>query len=84
MTAAPRAVVTGGAGFVGSHLCTRLLDAGFDVVVLDNFLRSPQNVRPSCSGTASPDPRRSGLSHVPAMVDAVLHFASRPALDYSR
>jgi len=32
-----RILVTGGAGFIGSHLCTRLLDGGAEVVCLDNF-----------------------------------------------
>jgi UDP-glucuronate decarboxylase len=32
-----RTLVTGGAGFIGSHLCKRLLDAGFDVICVDNF-----------------------------------------------
>jgi len=32
-----RALVTGGAGFIGSHLCARLLDNGHDVICLDNF-----------------------------------------------
>ncbi|MFL6229047.1 MAG: GDP-mannose 4,6-dehydratase, partial [Pyrinomonadaceae bacterium] len=32
-----RVLVTGGAGFIGSHLCERLLDAGHDVLCLDNF-----------------------------------------------
>ncbi|MEP7312840.1 MAG: UDP-glucuronic acid decarboxylase family protein [Pseudomonadota bacterium] len=34
---APRILVTGGAGFLGSHLCDRLIAAGADVVCLDNF-----------------------------------------------
>ncbi|HEU5308009.1 MAG TPA: NAD-dependent epimerase/dehydratase family protein, partial [Acidimicrobiia bacterium] len=34
----PRAVVTGGAGFLGSHLCDQLLARGWDVVALDNFV----------------------------------------------
>lgn len=40
-----RALVTGGAGFVGSHLCEQLLDRGTAVVALDNFATStPDNV----------------------------------------
>ena len=38
-------LVTGGAGFLGSHLCERLLDAGHDVVCVDNFFTgSKRNV----------------------------------------
>lgn len=33
----PRVLVTGGAGFIGSHLCERLLQRGFDVLCVDNF-----------------------------------------------
>ena len=38
-------LVTGGAGFLGSHLCERLLDAGHDVLCIDNFFTgSKQNI----------------------------------------
>ena len=32
-----RCLVTGGAGFIGSHICERLLDDGYQVVCTDNF-----------------------------------------------
>lgn len=35
-----RVLVTGGAGFLGSHLCERLLNDGCDVICLDNFYSS--------------------------------------------
>ena len=81
-----RAVVTGGAGFLGSHLCEHLLDRGVEVVCLDNFLTgSPENVvhlmeRPGfrlvrCDIT--------DFVHVPGPVDLVLHFASPASpIDY--
>ncbi|HSA52861.1 MAG TPA: UDP-glucuronic acid decarboxylase family protein [Yinghuangia sp.] len=74
-----RAVVTGGAGFLGSHLCERLLDDGTEVVCLDNFLTgTPANV---AHLLPRPDFHlvRCDLSefvHVPGDVDLVLHFAS--------
>jgi dTDP-glucose 4,6-dehydratase len=40
-----RILVTGGAGFIGSHLCDRLIGEGHDVVVIDNFITgSPANI----------------------------------------
>jgi dTDP-glucose 4,6-dehydratase len=74
-----RAVVTGGAGFLGSHLCERLLADGYQVVCLDNFVTgSPANVQHLLE---SPQFRlvRCDLVdyiHVPGPVDLVLHFAS--------
>lgn len=41
-----RVLVTGGAGFIGSHLCERLLDAGHEVLCMDNFFTgNKQNLR---------------------------------------
>ena len=33
-------LVTGGAGYIGSHTCVELLDAGYEVVVVDNLVNS--------------------------------------------
>ncbi|MBL4590576.1 MAG: GDP-mannose 4,6-dehydratase, partial [Phycisphaerales bacterium] len=38
-----RVLVSGGAGFLGSHLCERLTDAGHDVICLDNFFTSQKS-----------------------------------------
>ena len=35
-------LVTGGAGYIGSHTCVELLNAGYDVVVLDNLCNSSE------------------------------------------
>ena len=83
-----RAVVTGGAGFLGSHLCEQLLAAGTEVVCLDSFLTgSPVNVE---SFAQQPGFRLircdvTDYVHVPGPVDLVLHFASPASpIDYLR
>ncbi|MCU1693600.1 MAG: UDP-glucuronate decarboxylase [Frankiales bacterium] len=81
-----RAVVTGGAGFLGSHLCERLLDDGCEVLALDNFLTgTPANVE-HLLGRKGFDLVRCDVTnyvHVPGPVDQVLHFASPASpIDY--
>jgi len=74
-----RVIVTGGAGFLGSHLCRELLDAGNEVIAIDNLITgSLDNV-----SELSAQDRFSFIEHdvsnhieVPGQVDAVLHFAS--------
>jgi dTDP-glucose 4,6-dehydratase len=81
-----RAVVTGGAGFLGSHLCERLLTDGYEVVCLDNFLTgSPSNVEHLIGNSAFSLVRVNVAEyiHVPGPIDAVLHFASPASpIDY--
>ena len=38
-----RILVTGGAGFIGSHICLLLLERGFEVLVIDSFVNSSKN-----------------------------------------
>lgn len=86
MAARPRAVVTGGAGFLGSHLCERLLADGMEVIALDNF----------CTGHAANVAHLMELGpfrliradvtefiHIAGPVDYVLNFASPASpIDY--
>ena len=42
-----RILVTGGAGFIGSHLCDRLIRDGHEVVCLDNFFTGMRGISPT-------------------------------------
>ncbi len=83
-----RVIVTGGAGFLGSHLCRALLGAGDEVVAVDNLITgSIENVAELFA-----DPAFTFLHHdvsnfvyVTGAVDAVLHFASPASpIDFER
>jgi UDP-glucuronate decarboxylase len=81
----PRAVITGGAGFLGSHLCRRLLAEGWDLVCMDNFLTGrPDNVADLIGEHFRlVSVNVTDFIHVPGPVDAVLHFASPASpIDY--
>ncbi|MUL40485.1 SDR family oxidoreductase [Streptomonospora sp. PA3] len=83
-----RAVVTGGAGFVGSHLCERLLDAGAEVVCVDNLATgSAENLRRLArhAGFSSIEADVTRPMRVAGRVDAVFHLASAASpRDYLR
>jgi dTDP-glucose 4,6-dehydratase len=74
-----RVVVTGGAGFIGSHLSARLLDRGAEVVCVDNLVTGAlDNVDGlfGHEGFTFIHHNVSNYVHVPGRVDAVLHLAS--------
>jgi dTDP-glucose 4,6-dehydratase len=81
-----RILVTGGAGFIGSHLCERLLAEGNDVICIDNFLTgSPDNIAPFLGNQHFQFIQQdiTGFIYVPGTVDAILHFASPASpIDY--
>jgi dTDP-glucose 4,6-dehydratase len=72
-------VVTGAAGFLGSHLCDRLLARGDEVVAVDNLLTGRLSNIAHLFGRRAFTFQHHNVSsyvHVPGPVDAVLHFAS--------
>jgi Nucleoside-diphosphate-sugar epimerases len=80
------AVVTGGAGFLGSHLSDRLIAEGFRVIAIDNLVTgSPDNIA-HLAGNQNFQFIRHNVSEfifVPGRVDYVFHFASPASpIDY--
>ena len=81
-----RILVTGGAGFIGSHLCERLVSEGNDVICVDNFLTgSPDNIAPLLGNSKFHFIQQdiTNFIYVSGPVDAILHFASPASpIDY--
>ncbi len=74
-----RAVITGGAGFLGSHLCDYFIEKGWDVLCMDNLVTgSDSNIAHLLSNPRFSFAQQdvSKYIEVSGAVDAVLHFAS--------
>jgi UDP-glucose 4-epimerase len=88
-----RILVTGGAGYIGSHTCVELLDRGHEVVVLDNFSNSKASVLQrvariagrSCTLVEGDVRDRTRLERLFGQhrIDAVIHFAGLKAVGES-
>jgi dTDP-glucose 4,6-dehydratase len=79
-------MITGAAGFLGSHLCERFLGDGHEVVGIDNFITgSPDNIAHLIGNPGFEFIRHdvTNFIYVPGPLDGVLHFASPASpIDY--
>src|SRR5215831_20328522 len=81
-TAEMKVLVTGGAGFIGSHTCDRLVALGHDVIVLDALTPPvhrggrPANVSPGADLYQGDVRNRDLVTNLLRRVDAVYHFAA--------
>lgn len=78
-SAQPRAVVSGGAGFIGSHLCEALLERGMRVLALDNFITGSQGNLEVLRKHPEFEFRQADVNHgvfIGGDIRYVLHFAS--------
>src|SRR5215208_2707462 len=84
----PRALVTGGAGFLGSHLCERLLSEGYHVLCMDNLRTGTLENVAHLEGEAGfeyVDHDVSSYINVPRELDEIYHFASPASpVDFER
>jgi dTDP-glucose 4,6-dehydratase len=82
----PRALITGGAGFLGSHLCDRFLAEGYEVICMDNLITGDlRNIEHLASEPLFHFHQHdvTEFIHVPGALDVVMHFASPASpIDY--
>ena len=86
----PNILVTGGAGFIGSHTCVALLEAGYDLIIADNFSNSKPEALNRIKTITGKDFKfyeadlldRTAVEKIFAenKVDAVIHFAGYKAV----
>jgi len=76
----PRCIlVTGGAGFLGSHLCERLLGEGHDILCVDNFLTGRKESVAHLVGHSAFEPMRHDITFLLCVeVDGIDNLACRP------
>ncbi|MCW8996762.1 MAG: GDP-mannose 4,6-dehydratase, partial [Psychromonas sp.] len=73
------AVVTGGAGFLGSHLCDKLLNEGLKVICIDNLITGNVNNIAHLAGNENFKFIKHDVTNyifIPGKVNYILHFAS--------
>ena len=86
-------LVTGGAGFIGSHACVELINAGYDVVVVDNLSNSHEKsldrvrqitgIRPEFVKADVCDEKALDAIFTKYSIDSVIHFAGLKAVGES-
>jgi len=82
----PTAVITGGAGFLGSHLCDKLLSENINVICVDNLITGNTNNIAHLAGNQNFKFIKHDVTNfifIPGRVDYILHFASPASpIDY--
>ena len=86
-------LVTGGAGYIGSHTCVELLEKGHQIVIIDNFCNSKPEALDSIRKITGKDfafvqgdlrdPQALDVAFSGEPVDAVIHFAGLKAVGES-
>lgn len=83
-------LVTGGAGFIGSHLCERLLEEGHEVICLDNFMTGKKgNIEPLLNNEKffliEEDVTEFSLNRLTSPISFIFHLASPASpIDYQK